>query len=158
MIKLKTITIPSEWKLEGYRFFKMTNGCLHSVQLPTTIRQINRKQIITLKQLTTYTIPSEVTKVDDYCFAKCDNLKELKGLEHVEEIGLGCFHYCPQLSKEQYPIVQHNIKHHYDLSDYQIQRLEDWTGLTCSQIVFHSESFIVVIIIFCIRIIRNYSH
>ena len=43
---------------------------------------------------TTKTIPTNITKLGDYCFANCEYLTEIKGLENVKEFGKGCFYNC----------------------------------------------------------------
>ena len=52
-------------------------------------------------QLTTYTIPTNVTKLNNHCFANCENLTEIKGLEQIKEFGKYCFDGCPKLSKKE---------------------------------------------------------
>ena len=136
--KLKSLSISNDWKQEGYRLFKDIDGCLYSIQLPTTIRQINRKQIIALKELTSYTIPSTVTKLNSYCFAHCINLKEIKGIKQIEEVGRGCFYNCPDLDKESIPEYTIEMKRHLDLSDYQIQMIQHWTGFKIEETLFDS--------------------
>ncbi|MBR7095885.1 MAG: leucine-rich repeat protein, partial [Clostridia bacterium] len=42
--------------------------------------------------------------LSDYCFTNCENLREIKGLEHVKEIGKGCFFNCPKLYNFENPI------------------------------------------------------
>ena len=43
-----------------------------------------------MKQMTSFTIPSSVTKLGKYCFGDCCQLKEIKGLEQIKEFGSGC--------------------------------------------------------------------
>ena len=75
---LEEITISSQYELHGDRLFIVNNNRLESIELPTTIKKINGKEI-QLEQLTTFTIPSNVTKLNDYCFSYCRILREIKG-------------------------------------------------------------------------------
>ena len=60
------------------------------------IKKINEKEV-ELKQLTNYIIPTNVTKLNDYCFAYCSELTEIKGLEQIKEFGIDCLTYKIQL-------------------------------------------------------------
>ena len=51
------------------------------------LSRIEKGKEIQLRELTTYTIPSTVTKINDYCFARCKKLTEIKGLEYIKEFG-----------------------------------------------------------------------
>ena len=98
--ELKTLIIPSYYQLHGNRLFYIVENCLHSVHLPSSTEEVNNEEV---KQLKSFTIPTNVTKLSDYCFASCEELTEIKGLEHVKEIGKGCFLNCPKLNQEEYP-------------------------------------------------------
>ena len=90
--------------------------------------------------LCTFTIPTNVTRVGDNCFANCDSLSKITRIENVKEFGKGCFYRCYKLCKDQYPIVKQIIDKYYDelLSKEHQKQLEEWTGLKCSEIVFDS--------------------
>ena len=94
---MKSLSISNDWKQEGYRLFKDIDGCLYSIQLPTTIRQINRKQIIALKELTSYTIPQNVTELRTHCFFGTVNLKEIIITSSVTLIESNPFIQCVSL-------------------------------------------------------------
>ena len=50
-----------------------------------------------VKPLETFSIPSNITKLGDYCFANCKYLTEIKGLENIQEYGKGSFFNCPKM-------------------------------------------------------------
>ena len=94
---LKEITIGNEWKFEGDRLFRNKEGVLSSIILPTTIQKINGQKVVS-KQLKNYTIPTNVTKINDYCFVNCKELTEIKGIEQIKEFGNNCFINCDKLN------------------------------------------------------------
>ena len=94
---IKEITIGNEWKYEGDRLFRNKDGVLSSFILPTTIQKINGQNVVS-KQLRRYTIPTNVTKINNYCFVNCKELTEIKGIERIKEFGNNCFINCDKLN------------------------------------------------------------
>ena len=135
--KLEEITISTQYELHGDRLFIVKDNCFESIELPSSIKKVNDKEIA---KLTSYTIPSNVTKLNDYCFANCKELIEIKGLEQIKEFGTGCFMNCPKLDKEQYTKVKQNIEEYLNecINKKEIQQLEKWTSLKCSEVIFDS--------------------
>ena len=82
-------------EIEGNRIIRIMNKCLETIQIPNRIKKINGKEIT---PLTSYTIPTNVTKINDYCFANCKELTEIKGLEYIKEFKRGCFINCNKLN------------------------------------------------------------
>ena len=132
-------TVSNEYKLIGDRIFYVVDNCIYSVILPSTIKKVNGKEI-ELKQLETFTIPTSVTKLSEYCFANCKKLTEIKGLENVKEYGKGCFFNCQKLYESENPLFDYyKTKTEYKmLSKFQKDQLEEWTELKCSEILFDS--------------------
>ena len=124
--------------MHGDKLFIVKNNCLESIELPSSIKKLNGKEI-QLQQLTSYTIPSNVTKLNDYCFANCSELTEIKGLEQIKEFGKGCFMNCPKLDKEQYPQVKQNVEEYLNkcINEKQQKQFEEFTLLKCSDILFN---------------------
>jgi hypothetical protein len=60
-----------EFVLNGNRMFYTIDNCLHSIELLNFINKINGKEV-EIKPLQTFTIPSNVTKLSDNCFAHCN--------------------------------------------------------------------------------------
>ena len=137
---LKKLTISQNITILENKVFYTVDNCLHSFRIPTTIKKINDIDF-EFKELKSFTIPSNVTKLSDRCFSGFDNLTEIKGLEHVKEIGKGCFHYSPKLDKEEYPEVKNNNKEYLNelVKENHQKQLEEWTSLKCNEIVFDSE-------------------
>ena len=135
---LKKIIIKDE-KIEliGNRLFYHDEYTLYSISLPKSVESVNNQQI---KPLINFTIPSNVIRLSDYCFENCEELTEIKGLEHVKEFGHGCFYYCPKLDKDKYPQIQKNIKEYLNefIREEQQKQLEKWTSLKCWDILFDS--------------------
>ena len=115
------------------------NGCLYKIPISSIIETINGIQIDNII-IRNYTIPSNVTKLSDYCFANCLELTEIKGLEHIKEYGKCCFLNCPKLDQEQYPIVKQNNEQYYKnkIDENEKKQFEEWTGLKCNDIIFDS--------------------
>ena len=88
----------------------------------------------------TYTIPTNVIKLSDYCFANCKELTKIKGLENIKEYGKGCFFNCPKLYDFDKSIFKcYKPKTEYKmLTVFQKEQLEEWTSMKCSDIVFDS--------------------
>ena len=132
LTQLQSITIGNDWIFEGDRLFRNKNGILSSIILPSSITSINNKEIV-YKQLESYTIPSNVTKLNDYCFAWCTQLQQLNGIERIKEIGNRCSIGCCLKIGKQYPVnylQQFKLPKHY--------HLEEWTNLECNEIIFDS--------------------
>ena len=134
---LEELYFSSDYSFYDYKLFNLSNQCLYSISLPKSIKKVNDKE---MKPLETFTIPSNVTKLSDYCFSNCESLTEIKGLEHVKEIGKGCFMNCPKLNKEQYPEIKQNVNNYLNelFSQQEQKQLEEWTGLKCNDIIFDS--------------------
>ena len=89
--KLHKLKISSKWKLEGDQLYRVIDGVLHSIELPSKIKQINKNDDITWERSTSLTIPSNVTRLADYCFSNSIALNQLNGLHNVSIFGKGCF-------------------------------------------------------------------
>ena len=137
--ELEELRISPQYELHEDRLFIIKDKCLESIQLPITIKKINGKEI-KLYDLTSYTIPTNVTKLNDYCFSNCQELTEIKGIEEIKEYGKGCFINCPKLNKEEYPQVKQNNEEYLNekIKEKDQKQLEEWTGLKCSDILFDS--------------------
>ena len=134
---LITLTIPTYFTSSKEKIFFEQNNSLYSVNLPKSIKGIN-KQIVT--PLKIFTIPTNITKLSDYCFANLKYLTEINGLENVKEFGNGCFFNCPLLKKEQNSIIRNNDKKYLNqlLSDEHIKQFEEWIEMECFEILFDS--------------------
>ena len=135
---LQEVTISSKYELHGNKLFMEENGCLYSIQLPSTVRKLNEIDV-ELKQLTSFVIPSTVTKLNEYCFAGCNELVEIIGLDKIEEFGRGCFTDCSKIPFDKYNLpdsMKWEMK--YGMNSYQKEKLEEWTGLECKEVLFDS--------------------
>ena len=135
---IELIIRSNKYELNGDRLYYIENDCLDFIPLPSTIKKVNYQEI---KPLKTFTIPSNVTKLSDFCFEKCEELTEIKGIENVKEIGIGCFLNCPKLNRKQYPTIKKNDAEYVDvlMKKEDKQQLEEWIGLKCSEILFDSK-------------------
>ena len=138
LTELQELTISShQYELSGNRLLYDNNQCLYSIELQKTIKKINDQDITPFN---TYTIPTQITKLSDYCFANCQELTEIKGIENVKEIGKRCFVNCPLLNRDLYPTIKQNDEEYITeliTKEYQKQ-IEEWSGLKCSEIIFDS--------------------
>ena len=134
---LMDLVLPQKFIWNDYKIFYENENCLYCIDLPLSVKRINGKRIEILE---TFTIPTNITKLSDYCFANCEKLTEIIGLENVKEIGIGCFLNCPLLEKEKYPKVKKNVEKYVDqvVKEEQQKQLEEWIGLKCSDIIFDS--------------------
>ena len=138
---LKEIILSSKYELFENKFIGIDeNNCLHSVEIPSTVQIINGKSM-KWESVTSYTIPSNVTKINDYCFANSSHLTEIKGLEQIKEYGKGCFFNCQLLNKENYLSIEENHQQYLKqfLDENEIKQLEEWTSKKCFDIVFDSQ-------------------
>ena len=103
-VNLKEITIHSnKYTIQGNRIFYIENSTLCSIPLPSSLKTINQQEV---KPLTSLEIPTNVTKLGEYCFSGCEKLKEIQGLENIQEFGKGCFFDCPELYDFDNPIFK----------------------------------------------------
>ena len=130
----------NKYKLYKNRIFYTHHNYLLSIPLPSSIKLLNNQEV---QPFTTFTIPSNVKYIFDYCFEDCDELTEIKGLENINEFGLGfgCFVNCPKLNRERYPQIEKNDKEYLNevVKEKYQKQLEEWTSLKCSDILFDSD-------------------
>ena len=136
--QLKELTISSKYELHGNKLFIVKDGELSSLLLPSELKTINEKEI-ELKELTSYTIPRNVTKLGDYCFYRCKKLTEIHGLEQIKEFGK---YTLTSTMKNNFDKLQLSKKDKmrilYGLSEEEIKQLEEWCELECQEVVFDS--------------------
>ena len=138
---LLKLSIPSTFLFNKNTLYFKNKNCIHCILLPNSIQQLEVKE----EQITSITIPSDVTKLSDYCFANCDELTEVKGFEHVKEFGIGCFLNCTKLDHEKYPQIEQNKKNYVDhiihklLNMNEKKKLEEWTHLKIVDVLFNSD-------------------
>ena len=142
--ELQELTISSWFKVNGNLLSIVNDECLYSVQLPRKIQfvynnQTNHICVKSIDPLISYSIPSNVTKLSDYCFANSHSLKQLEGIDQIKEFGKCCF--SPRmkdileplnLSKEEKLFIM------YGLKQSEINQLEEWTNLSLDTILFDS--------------------
>ena len=117
----------------------MKDNCLESIELPRKMKKINGMEI-QLQQLTSFVIPTNVTKLNDYCFANCLKLTEIKGLEQIKEFGNGCLTRKVELEFDKLYLKKEELwRLIWDLDGKQQKQIEEWTGLNCSDIIFDSD-------------------
>ena len=108
-LKLEKLTLPSH--CQSYKNQLVVNkfNSLFTKYLPLSLKQFNGEDISEncLKKLI---IPSNIEYIFNYCFANCDQLIEIKGLEYVKRIGRGCFYNCPKLKRDLYPLTGGQMK------------------------------------------------
>ena len=142
LLLLEELTISTDFKLYGNRLFIEINGCLYSVILPESMKKLNNEEI-KLQQIENYIIPQNVTKLSDYCFANCDELTEIKGLEQIKEFGQGCFYQCNKLlqQEEKYQTVGKINEEYINqiLNENEKKQIEKWTTHICKNILFDSD-------------------
>ena len=139
-----------------YKAFFHWNGKLSSFSFPSSLQQLNEREIHSKENQSSFTIPSIITSLSDRCFSdcfhlqtlelssslkslpdlcflNCSSLSSIKGIEHISEIGIECFMNCPfiQSLPKHIQITRNEI-----LSKEEKKLLEEWTQLTCSEIIF----------------------
>ena len=114
LTNLKNLTISRELKFKGDRLYGTTfDGCLYSIELPTSIETVNGT-VIEFKQLQSFTLPTNVTKIGEYCFYKCSELKEIIGMKQIKEIAQNAFYRCLELNIEDSKVYNTFNKLYYD--------------------------------------------
>ena len=138
LFHLKEMIISNEYSFDIGKMFYSKNQTLNFVYLPESLREINGKY---LNPLTSITIPSDVTKLSDYCFANCSYLREIKGIENIKEFGKGCFFNCSKRLKERYPEVNKNIEEYLNevVKENHRKQIEEWTRMKYNGIIFNSD-------------------
>ena len=74
--QLTNIKISSDWELKGNRLFNFNNNQMISLQIPSTVKTVNRQRI-SLSELQEITIPSNITSIHYDCFENCNELQHL---------------------------------------------------------------------------------
>ena len=119
--ELEQLSLSTDWVFEGDRLFSVDNKTLSSILLPSSLHFLNEREI-QIVSLSSYSIPSNCVALNDYCFANCDKLSEIKGLENIKEFGNGCFYNSPYYQQKEM------IKKQIGLTQTQINQLEEWTS------------------------------
>ena len=99
------ITIPSSvtyngqnytvYGIGGNTFYK--NSTISKINLPNTLKKINRYAFYNCTALTKITIPDGVTYIDEYTFANCTKVSELNLSSSIDTIGRYAFKGCTSL-------------------------------------------------------------
>ena len=84
-----------------------------------------------------YSIPSDVTKLADCCFANCQELQVFYGMENVKEFGKNCFFNSPRIDTSLIPLFK-DINNKWIFSEGTRDVLEKWTGKKCGDVLFNS--------------------
>ena len=95
---LKELRISPEYELHGDRLFIEKEKCLYSIALPSSIENINGKEV-EITKLTNYTIPSTATSIDNDCFSLCYKLTQLIIPETFINIQRNLFSRLPELEE-----------------------------------------------------------
>ena len=134
---LTSITIGEQWKFEGDRLFITNNQTLNSLYLPSKVSVLNGKKI-KLSQLKTFTIPSNITQLGEYCFANCLQLSKVVRLDKIQEIGTGCFHNCPKMTKEKNKKFETDSERDFNIDSTIIDQIQEWSQSKISETLFDS--------------------
>ena len=94
--RLEQLTISRGWTFGGDRLFRQQNGCLFSMKLPTTIKQINGINV-QMEQITNITIPQNITSLAKKCFMNCVQLQHIYGIEFIQNFGKDSLTNCKRL-------------------------------------------------------------
>ena len=136
---LTSLSMSKQYKYHGDRIFMEHDGCLHSIIMPSSIELFNGEKQ-RWEQIESYSIPSSVTKLADYCFANTKKLKVLNGISNIKEFGNSCF-YKSLLHKLRHRFLVEHLNNQSIISwlkfTEQIQ-IEKWTGLQFGEILFDS--------------------
>ena len=154
---LKELYISSEWYFYKERLFRNKNGCLQSICIGPNLdiyfynsdfyNDPNEKFYIKLNGeqhkiefLEEFTIPENVTSIDNLCFESLMKLSEIKNLENITQFGISCFIKTPSLDRKKYPMIDTaNIQYEFPLlNENEIKQIEEWTGLTISSLLVDS--------------------
>ena len=140
LAQLEEITLCQEYQFNGDRLFRIVDGSLTSVMLPSTIKKVNGKSV-QWKPLAKYEIPKKLTKIGDYCFAHCDQLAKLGKTKQIKEIGKGSFIGCSKLKMNKFPFTEDDLWYaQYEINAKDKQQLERWTKLKFSEVVFDTNN------------------
>ena len=139
LTQLKELKTPNNWKLKRDRFIIINEGILSSIDLNCFNKIMINKKKFHKKQLQTFTIPSDITKINDLCFANCQQLSKLKRIENIKEFGKGCFMNCILLKQHYNTIFNSISKHQLSLTENQLNQLETWTDLHFDSILFDTD-------------------
>ena len=132
---LTNLTLPKEWKLKGNKIFNFQPNLI-SFEIPKKLKVING-QFIEIQKLTKFEIPSEVSKIENYCFKNCIDLKELKIYSKYITFGKHSFYKCP-FDRKGFPQIKENEMKTIELTKKDVFYFEDWTNKKINEIIFDS--------------------
>ena len=140
LLDLEELIVPSDFILFSNKLFYVNDHTLYSIDLPCSVDIINNKKRED-EPMKSFTIPLDVTKLGNYCFANCFLLNEIIGIERIREFGKGCFLNCPKLKRSVYPQVEESVDNQLKelVSINNRKQLEEWTGMKCNDILFDSK-------------------
>ena len=136
-IQLEQLTLSTQFKYYDNKLFTATNGVLSSIMLPKTMKSVNGIGNQILKSVT---IPTQITKLNQYCFSDSEQLSSIQGLEHVKKIEFGNFFNCKKLDIRTNSILS-NWYDKLTLSYFnyeELNYLENLCALSCDEIIFDS--------------------
>ena len=79
---------------------KDLNGRMEGFIIPTSLKTINGKPTV---EMTSLTIPSQVTSIGNDCFDECTSLKSITIPSTVKAIGNNCFNNCTNIKMMSIP-------------------------------------------------------
>ena len=133
---LKEVTLSPEYNINaGDRVMRVHNGCLMSIQIPKNVR-ITNFPTYSYSDSLSFSIPTQVTKLSDYCFINWKNRKVIKGLERIKEFG-NCSLNDIALDSEYSLYETEDIwKAIYGIDQQHRKQLEQWTQGTFDAVIF----------------------
>ena len=135
---LTSITIGNQWKLHGNRLFNNWNGLLVGVDIPSTIKEINGKEI-EIKPLEEYEISNGIIQISDHCFEDCLSLKRVHIPSSVKRIGKDSFKFCTSLETEHSLLKKEEIKSKPLITEEEMKQIEEWTKSLFKEILFDTD-------------------
>ena len=135
---LTSLTIGKQWKLHGNRLFNNWNGLLIGVEIPSSVKEINQKEV-EITPLEHFDIPENIYKIYDYCFEDCYSLKTTNILSTVKYIGKNAFKFCTKLETQHSLRKKEEIKSKPMIKEVELTLLEEWSETKFKEVIFDTE-------------------
>lgn len=127
---LAETTIPSNIKTIGYNAFFGCKNIKLSCEYTDNFKTFFTNTGITRDNVYNITIPSTLTKIEDYEFENCTNLTGINIPENVKDIGVGAFKGCTKLRTIKIPSGITSIKESILENCYALRTIKLPSGIT----------------------------
>ena len=98
---LTSLSIGPQWELYGNQLINITNKRLTTIEIPSSIKIFNNKEII-INEIQSIIIPEGTTAIQEFSFLNCSKLSSIELPRHFKLISMSVFNNSPLLRMKHY--------------------------------------------------------